>query len=401
MQYRTFGNHDWKPSALGFGSLRLPTRTEADDDLTWFRSGDIEEGLATEMIRTAIDGGVDYVDTGWTYHEGESEPYLGRCLQDGYRDRVKLATKMPTWLIEKAEDFDHYLDRQLERLQTDVIDCYLLHNLNKTTWPTVRDLGALEWGERAIADGRIGCLGFSFHDTLELFKEIVDTYDWTFCQIQYNYMDIEHQAGRAGLHYAAGKGLGVVVMEPLRGGALTRRAPSAIAKLWEEAPVGRTQADWGLQWLWNQPEVSLVLSGMSTMQHVEENLDSADRSRVGSLTDEELRIVDRVREAYRELLVIPCTFCQYCVPCPNGVAIPFLFGFFNEAQMYGTLERSRAHYRAAPERQADRCVGCGKCEEACPQGIEIIRWLKTVHELLSEDAAARQALGVSKPSDQR
>ena len=385
MQYRTFGRLDWKPSALGFGTLRLPTRTEGEDYLSYYRSGEIREDLATEMIRVAIDGGVNYIDTGWTYHEGCSEPFLGRCLQDGRRDRVRLATKMPTWLIGEPADFDTYLDRQLERLRTDRVDCYLLRNLSKTSWPNVRMHDVFEWAERATADGRIGCLGFSFHDTLKLFKEIVDAYDWAFCQIQYNYMDVEHQAGTAGFHYAAEKGLGVVIMEPLQGGALARAARPAISELWESAPVQRTQADWSLQWLWNQPEASLVLSGMSAMEQVEENLASADRSGVQTLSDEELRIIDQVREAYRALSPIPCTDCQYCLPCPNGVAIPSVFRLHNEALVYDVLDRSRTYYShdISPEHRANRCVGCGKCEDACPQGIEIIRWLKASHDRLT------------------
>ncbi|UCF10826.1 MAG: aldo/keto reductase, partial [Candidatus Bipolaricaulota bacterium] len=227
MRYRTFGTLEWKPSALGFGLMRLPT---IGGD-----SSRIDEPLATRMVRTAIDAGVNYIDTAWPYHGGESEPFAGRCLQDGYRDRVRLATKMPSWLIEKPADFDHYLGEQLKRLQTEHIDFYLLHALNKTHWQKLRDLGVQAWSERAIADGRIGHLGFSFHDELETFKTIVDAHDWTFCQIMYNYMDIAFQAGTEGLRYAAGKGLAVVIMEPLRGGRLTRTPPDAVAELWAQA----------------------------------------------------------------------------------------------------------------------------------------------------------------------
>lgn len=382
MQYRTFGKLDWKPSALGFGAMRLPI---LEND-----SGKIDEELATRMIRTAIDAGVNYVDTAWPYHKEQSEPLVGRCLQDGYRDKVKLATKMPSWLIESPDQFDDYLNQQLERLQTDRIDFYLLHGLNKTQWPKVRDLGVLDWAGRAIADGRIKHLGFSFHDELSVFKEIVDAYDWTFCQIMYNYMDIEFQAGREGLHYAANKGLAVVVMEPLRGGSLTRPAPALVAKLWASAKTQRSQADWALQWLWHQPEVSLLLSGMSEMQHVEENLKSAANSGVGSLTAEELDLVDRVSEAYRSLSPIPCTDCKYCMPCPSGVTIPRIFSIYNSYKMYGNEEGAKRSYNqfTKPEDRADRCVECGQCEEACPQQIEIIDWLKKAHAFLAETAAS-------------
>ena len=381
MQYRTFGKLDWKPSALGFGAMRLPI---LDND-----SGKIDEELATRMIRTAIDAGVNYVDTAWPYHKGQSEPLVGRSLQDGYRDKVKLATKMTANLISETADFDKILNRQLERLQTDHIDFYLLHALNKTVWPKVRDLDVLDWAERAIASGRIGHLGFSFHDELPVFKEIIDAYDWTFCQIMYNYMDIEFQAGREGLRYATDKGMAVIVMEPLRGGSLTQKASAEVAALWKSAETKRTQADWALQWVWNQPEVSLVLSGMSEMRHVEENLVSASKSGVGTLSPEELDLVERVSQAYRSLSPIPCTNCQYCMPCPSGVNIPRIFSIYNAYKMYGDEEGAKRIYNQfmKPENRADQCVECGQCEQACPQQIGIIDWLKTAHAFLSETTA--------------
>ena len=381
VKYRHFGRLEWKPSALGFGAMRLPTLDDAP--------GKIDEPVATRMIRSAIDAGVNYVDTAWPYHEGESEPFVGRCLQDGYRERVKLATKMPCWLITEATEFDTYLDQQLERLQTETIDFYLLHALNKTQWPKVRDLGVLDWAQRAIADGRIRHLGFSFHDDLSLFKEIVDAYDWTFCQIMYNYMDTGFQAGTEGLKYAAGRGLAVVVMEPLRGGSLTRPAPSSVAEIWRQAPVARTQVDWALQWVWNHPEVSLLLSGMSELSHVEENVVSAANSGVGSMSTEELDLVDRVRDAYRSLSPIPCTNCKYCMPCPSGVAIPRIFDIYNQGKMYKDEETAKTRYNRflRAEERADRCVACGSCEAACPQQIEIISWLKTVHAALADPDA--------------
>jgi len=382
MQYRTFGKLDWKPSALGFGAMRLPI---LDND-----SGKIDEEQTTRMIRTAIDAGVNYVDTAWPYHKGQGELVVGRCLQDGYRDKVKLATKMPCWLIESPDQFDNYLNQQLERLQTDHIDFYLLHGLNKERWPILQDLGVFEWAEKAIASGRIGHLGFSFHDELPVFKEIVDAYDWTFCQIMYNYMDIEFQAGREGLRHAASKGLAVVVMEPLRGGSLTRPAPDAVADLWAGADKQRSQADWALQWVWHHPEVSLLLSGMSEMKHVEENLESAANSGVGSLTADELDLVDRVSKAYRSLSPIPCTDCKYCMPCPSGVTIPGIFSIYNAYKMYGDEAGAKRSYNqfTKPENRADQCVECGQCEQACPQQIEIIDWLKKAHAFLAETASS-------------
>jgi len=383
MQYRTFGRLDWKPSALGFGAMRLPT---IDND-----PARIDEPEATRMIRHAIDRGVNYVDNAYPYHRGTSEPFLGRALQDGYRDRIRLATKLPCWLVEKPEDFDRYLNEQLSRLQTEYIDFYLLHSLHRESWHKVRDFGVFSWAEKALSDGRIGHLGFSFHDQYEVFQEIVDASDlWTFCQIQYNYLDIKYQAGTQGLQYAANKGLAVVIMEPLRGGALARNVPPAVQALWDAYQDGRrslteprTPADRALQWIWNQPEVSLVLSGMSTMEQVEENLASAERSGVGTMSDEEVALMAQAQEAYLSLMAVPCTGCQYCLPCPQGVAIPDVLGAYNEVKMFGDLERASQFYGWIDEKnRGDACVECGECLEKCPQGIEIPEWMKKVHEAL-------------------
>jgi len=376
MQYRTFGSLDWKPSALGFGVMRLPV-TEGDPSK-------IDEPEATRMVRYAIDHGVNYVDTAYPYHKGNSELFLGRALQDGYRERIKLATKLPMWLLKTPEDFDRYLNEQLQKLQTTYIDFYLLHALNEKRWSTVLEFNVLESAEKAIADGRIRYLGFSFHDKYEVFKKIVDAYEWTFCQIQYNYMDEDHQAGTKGLEYATRKGLAVVVMEPIRGGQLARNPPQVIKNLWVTAAQKRTPAEWALQWVWNHPEVSIVLSGMSTMEQVEQNVVSASRSESDLLTTDELNLITKVRDKYRELCPIPCTGCEYCMPCPNGVRIPRIFEIYNEAVMYNDEESARRSYQFIKEEErADKCVQCGACEGKCPQSIEIREWLAKVHKLLS------------------
>ena len=376
MQYRQFGKLDWKVSALGFGCMRLPTQGD--------ESKNIDEPEATRMLRHAIDQGLNYVDTAYPYHGGNSELFVGRALQDGYREKVKLATKLPCWLVKASEDFDRYLDEQLEKLQTDHIDFYLLHALNKDSWQKMRDLEVLKQAEGALADGRIRYLGFSFHDEYEVFQEIVDAYDWTFCQIQYNYMDIENQAGTKGLRHAAAKGLAVVIMEPLLGGKLVN-PPDPIQALWDSAPTKRAPADWALQWLWNQPEVALVLSGMSTMQHVEENLASADVSGIGTLASDELAMFDQVRKKYDELCPIPCTKCGYCMPCPNGVDIPRNFGVYNEGVMYEKPDKAREGYKwIDEEKRASACIQCRECEEKCPQSILISEWMPVVHEVLGE-----------------
>jgi predicted aldo/keto reductase-like oxidoreductase len=375
MQYRKFGKLDWEVSALGFGCMRLPTQGGHEN---------IDEPEATRMLRYAIDHGLNYVDTAYPYHGGNSELLVGRVLKGGCREKVRLATKLPCWLIKAPEDFDRYLNEQLEKLQTDHIDFYLLHALNEKSWPKVHDLDVLGWAEKAIADGRISHLGFSFHDKYEVFKEIVDAYDWTFCQIQYNYMDVENQAGTKGLKYAASKGLAVVIMEPVLGGRLVN-PPQPIQDLWNTAAKKRAPADWALQWLWNQPEVSVVLSGMSAMQHVQENVASADASGIGTLTEEELALIERVRDRYQELCPIPCTECEYCMPCPNGVNIPRNLQTYNEGVMYDKPDYVRRAYTWMPEEErASACIQCRECEELCPQGILISEWMPRVHAVLGE-----------------
>jgi len=378
MQYRKFGKLDWQVSALGFGAMRLP--------LTNRDPASVDEAESIRMIRYAIDHGVNYVDTAYPYHAGRSEPVVGLALKDGYRERMKLATKLPARLVTSASDFDRFLNEQLERLQTN-INFYLLHGLNRDSWAAVRDLGVLRWAEGAMANGRFAHLGFSFHDDFDVFKEIVDAYDnWTLSQIQYNYMDVEHQAGRRGLEYAASKGLAVVVMEPLRGGRLAKEPPEPVAKVWADAVQKRTPAERGLLWVWNQPEASLALSGMSTMEQVTENVAVADRSGPGTLAEDEIALFDRAREAYRGLSPIPCTGCGYCMPCPSGVDIPGIFEIYNEAIMYDDPRTGRFRYRGPTgvkeEERADQCTECGDCMEACPQEIPVPEWLKKAHELL-------------------
>ena len=380
MQYRPFGKLDWKGSALGFGCMRLPSSGE--------NHSEIDEPEAIRMLHTAIDRGVNYVDTAYGYHGGNSERLVGKALKGGYREKVHLATKLPCWLVETAADFDRLLNEQLEKLQDEHIDFYLLHALNEPSWHKVRDLGVLEWAEGAMADGRIGRLGFSFHDKYKVFQEIVDAYDnWTFCQIQHNYMDVKEQAGTKGLRYAASKGLAVVIMEPLLGGRLVD-PPAQVQTLWDGAERKRTPADWALQWLWSQPEVSVVLSGMSAMEQVEQNVASASVSGVGTLSDKELELVDRVRVQYRELCPIPCTKCEYCMPCPNGVNIPRNFELFNNGVMYDIIDQVREWYgRSKEEARASACIQCRECESKCPQSIPISEWMPVVHEVLGEGRA--------------
>jgi predicted aldo/keto reductase-like oxidoreductase len=383
MQYRHFGKLDFQVSALGFGAMRFP-----------LENGKIDEEQSIKMIRYAIDRGVNYVDTAYPYHDGASETFLGKVLKDGYRDKVRLATKMPSWFIKTAADFDKYLEEQLKRLQTDDVDFYLLHALNKKSWIKLRDLGVLEWAEKAKREGRLHHLGFSFHDGPEVFRSIADDYNhWDMCQIQYNYIDVANQAGMEGLRYAASKGIAVVIMEPLLGGKLTA-PPQPIQAIWDQAANKRTPVEWALQWLWDQPEVATVLSGMSTMDQVVENVALAEKSGISLLSPEEQEIVNKVRVEYRQLTAIPCTNCRYCMPCPNHIDIPANFANYNNGIAYNKPDSSRGQYSwwekafelkiEEHDIRAGRCIQCGVCEAKCPQGIPISRWMPVIHKVLSE-----------------
>lgn len=380
MEFRNFGKTGFRPSALGFGCMRLP-QVEGEENK-------IDEEEAARMIRHAIESGVNYIDTAWSYHQGQSEPLIGRILQDGYRERVALATKMPSWLIEKRDDFDHFFFSQLERLQTDHIDFYLLHTLNQGFWDKYLELKFFDWAEKQMAEGRIRHLGFSFHDDFEVFDRILFGYDaWDFCQIQYNYMDTDFQAGQRGLKMAAERGLGVVIMEPLKGGRLAKEEPPAPVKaVWDRAKNAWKPAEWALQWLWNQPEVGVVLSGMSTMDQVEENLASASRSGVDSLSSQECLLMAEAQQAWQGLAPVACTHCEYCLPCPSDVLIPQIFEIYNNSVMYDIQNRGRRQYQneVPAESRADMCVECGACEELCPQNLTIIEYLKDAHNYLGE-----------------
>jgi len=381
MPLRDFGGVGWKVSALGFGCMRLPTLDAKP------YSGKIDERESIRMIRHAIDHGVNYIDTAYPYHEGRSEIVLGKALKDGYRERVRVATKSPVWLIKRQKDFGTYLNTQLRRLKTDHVDFYLFHGLNKKRWrDTVLKHNLLKRAESAMHDGKIGRLGFSFHDDFAAFKEIVDGYDgWDFCQIQYNYMDIENQAGTKGLRYAASKGLAVVVMEPLLGGRLAS-PPAKIRKMLDRHDNKRSPADLALQWIWNQPEVSIILSGMSTMKQVEQNIRSASSSRIGSMDKRELRLVDQLRSKYMEVMPISCTKCGYCMPCPSGVDIPGNFELYNDGYIHEDVQTSRRTYKRFMDKKdrASGCKQCGKCEKKCPQKLPIMTLMPEVHSVLGE-----------------
>ncbi len=389
MQYRQFGSLDFKVSALGFGCMRLPGRRFS------LMGADVAE--STQIIRSGIDQGINYVDTAWFYHLGESEKVLGQALQNGYRQKVKLVTKLPMPLVRKTEDFDRFLNEQLERLQTESIDIYLFHAMNAGGLEKVKRLGLIEKMEEAQRQGRIQHIGFSFHDTAPVFREIIDYYDWDMAQIQYNYMDTGYQATTAGLEYAHQKGIAVVIMEPIKGGTLAN-PPAEARAVMDAAPVKRTPVDWALQFLWNRPEVATVLSGMGNQQMVDENCASADRSGVGSLSPEEVAVIEKLAAIYRQKILVPCTACEYCMPCPAGVNIPQNFAILNNLSLsdgrlrkfttrrgYRKLAGAKADLdRKNPNGNASMCVDCGQCVEKCPQNINIPVELVKTHAILGQ-----------------
>ncbi|KKK40114.1 hypothetical protein LCGC14_0639450 [marine sediment metagenome] len=396
MKYRKMGSLDWDVSALGFGAMRLPINKQMK----------INEEEAIKMIRYAIDNGVTYVDTAYPYHNGESEVVVGKALKDGYREKVHLTTKSPVWMIKKREDFDTFLDEQIERLQT-TPDIYLLHGLNRNRLQKIKDLNLIEKMEDAKAKGLIKYIGFSFHDNLEVFKEIVDYFNWDCCQIQYNYLDIDYQAGTEGVKYVGDKGIALIIMEPIRGGKLAipervlDRKPE-IKEVLNEAEVKRSMPDWALQFVWNHPEVSVVLSGMSTMQQVIENVESAKNSEMNSLTKNDLKTISKLREAYSKYILIPCTSCGYCIPCPNGVAIPGVFRIVNDLYYWGDRGRPRIAFfysrmakteenfqkRKADGEEVDGaatlCIQCGECLDKCPQQIDIPTFMEHANSLFED-----------------
>jgi predicted aldo/keto reductase-like oxidoreductase len=327
-------------------------------------------------------------------------------LKGGYRDRVKVATKLPSWMISRREDMDRYLEAQLEKLDIVRIDYYLLHALNGALWDTLEGLGVIDFLHQAVEDGRIVNAGFSFHGLAEDFSRIVDAYPWEFCQIQYNFLDQKNQAGTAGLKYAASKNLGVIVMEPLRGGNLgLPTQPPAVEEIWNEAKTRRTPAEWALRWVWNQPEVTVVLSGMNEEAHIEENLSIADSARPGTLAREELELVERVSRTYQELMKVGCTGCGYCMPCPSDVLIPVCFEIYNKMHLFGETETAKFSYAMrmsgitvdGKPKYASQCVQCGECLDKCPQHIPIPEFLAQVAaEMEGPEMEQRLALARKK-----
>jgi uncharacterized protein len=363
-------------SILGFGAMRLPKIGKV-----------IDEEASEKMIISAIERGVNYFDTAYVYQNGKSEIVLGKILAKGYRDRVNIATKMPPFMIRKTADFDKIFNTQLQRLQTDRIDYYLIHMLmDVSTWERLKGLGILEWISDKKKSGQIRNLGFSFHGTQQEFLKIIDAYDWDFCQIQYNFIDEFNQAGKAGLLYAASKGIPVIIMEPLRGGKIVFGLPKEIDKIWKEMNPERSVVEWALRWVWNHPQVLLLLSGMSTQEQVDDNIRIANIAEANTLTQQELALFDKAREIIREKTKVPCTACGYCMPCPHGVDIPAVFAAYNDkylnnkgfSAMFTYMQNTGAMTKHPA--YASLCQSCHACEPHCPQSIQISDRMKDVKD---------------------
>ncbi|MBN2529374.1 MAG: aldo/keto reductase [Deltaproteobacteria bacterium] len=375
MQYRKFGKDGWNVSALGFGAMRLPN----------LRDNTVDTKAAVDVLRYGIDQGINYIDTAYIYHNGESESIVGRALKDGYGKKVRVADKSPSFMVNTSKDFVRILDEQLVRLGLEHIDYYMFHGIGQRYFDDViLKEGLLLEMEKAREAGKIGHIGFSFHDNTTAFKHIIDGYDgFEFCMVQYNYMDVNRQAGQEGFDYAAQKGVPIIVMEPLLGGRLAN-PPKDVTAMMDAFPTQRSPAAWSLSWIWNHPAVATVLSGMASNAQVEENCRIANDATPGHLTAEEEQFISSVHSVFSKRAVIPCTRCNYCKPCPEGIDIGWLLELYNDAEMFDNLTAPRFAYNnfVPQNHRADACTACGACEDICPQKIAVSKWMPKVHSVL-------------------
>lgn len=366
MEYRE-NAHGTKTSLLGFGCMRFP-----------MVDGKIEEVEAEKMIDTAIAAGVNYIDTAYPYHNGDSEPFVGRVLKKYPRESFYLATKLPIWKLEKTEDVRAIFEEQLQRLDVEYVDFYLLHALSKERFETVKNLHVIEECMKLKEEGKIKNLGFSFHDEYEVFEEIIKHHPWDFCQIQFNYMDTDIQAGMDGYLLAEEMNIPMVIMEPIKGGNLAN-LPEDIDKNFKDYAPEASTSSWALRFVASKKNVKCVLSGMSTLAQVEDNLKTFKDFQ--PLSAKEEAIVAKVRSEIKARTNNGCTGCRYCMPCPAGVEIPRTFALWNELARYNNYDRVHNGYNSL-ENPASVCVKCGKCEEQCPQHIDIRNDLVKAHEAL-------------------
>jgi len=374
MKMREFGKLGILGSAFGVGCMRFPTQTVDGETKV-----NVDE--AVRIIRTAIDHGCNYLDTAYVYHQQTSESIVGMALKDGYREKTMVATKLPTWLCKEKADLPRFFEEQRTRLDVDQIDFYLVHALNRTQWERMKTLGVKEFLDDLKAQGKIRYAGFSFHDDYEAFHDILIDYQWDMCQIQLNILDVEHQAGLKGLRLAGSLGIPVVIMEGLLGGSLVN-APEQVQALYDAFPIKRSSVEWAFRWLCNMEEVACVLSGVSSMEQTMDNLRIFDTVEVGCMSEEELALIDKVRQAYEARRKIGCTGCAYCMPCPGGVDIPGVFKLWNERFKLNRPLAGNQPYAdmKAEGKTVDHCLDCGACEEVCPQHLPIREKLRCANE---------------------
>jgi uncharacterized protein len=381
MLYRQLKNTGIDLSILGFGCMRLPI---IDNKLE-----KIDFPKATQMLHYAIDHGVNYVDTAYFYHSavfgqrGESEPFLGEALSGGWRKKVHLATKMPVFILKEKEQMDAFLNEQLERLKTNYLDFYLLHGINGESWDRMRELGVREFMDKKKLEGKFRFPAFSFHGKAEDFIRICDEYDWTFAQVQYNYLDTNLQAGYKGIKYAIEKGIGVVVMEPLKGGKLGNKISPEMSSVINSSVIKKSPAEWALRFVWNEPGVSSILSGMNNMEQVVENINISNNALPVSLTNDELLIYGKLRNAVSTKIKADCTDCKYCMPCSSGVDIPDVLASLNHSAVWNETNPWLTGYIRV-NGKAGKCTECKECEEVCPQELPISALMKEAVAIFKE-----------------
>jgi len=378
MKYRTMGKLGIQSSAFGLGCMRFNGAASGDSV--------IDEEKAVSLIRRAIDGGVTYLDTAYVYLDKTSEIVLGKALRDGYREKVTIATKMPMEYVHNRAEMEALLESELQKLQTDHVDFYLMHGINKEKWEYFKFIGAPEFFDDMKKAGKIRYKCFSFHGPYEDFEYILNDWDWDMVQIQYNFMDVNNQAGLKGLKLAGEKGIPVVIMEGLLGGRLSK-APANVQALYDAFPVKRSAVEWAFRWLCDHSEVSVVLSGCNEAEQIDENLRIFDTVEPGIMSEAERKLMEDVRAAYLSRTKIGCTGCRYCMPCPNGVNIPGIFSVWNNVSLYDTDPKWNWDLRQIKEKGsgADNCVACGACEAACPQHLSIIENLQTAWKELNAE----------------
>lgn len=379
MQYRSFGKLGDQVSALGLGCMRLPRFSGGEND------AQVDREKAYELIRYAAEHGVNYFDTAYGYHNTNSESILGEALDNGYRHKVKIATKQPFNVMKTQGDIRRNLENTLKKLRTDYIDVYLIHNIQSGTWEDIKQRKVLEEYEKFRQEGLIRAIAFSYHGLFPTFRDIMEFYPWDMCQIQQNLLDVDKEVTEEAITLAGKQGTGLVIMEPLRGGGLAS-TPSPVKKAYDDFPKKRSSVDWAFRHLLNYPEVSCILSGMTTLEQLKENIDifSAPDAVAGCLSQDEKALISRVKAGYESIVTVPCTTCEYCLPCPQGINIPGVFFNYNAGKMFDNFDQPQRSYMYMTKagKNAGQCIACGACEQKCPQHIDIINQLKVAHETL-------------------